>query len=158
MLDFFYCLWYNGDEVLEKLEPCAHIIEQETGGIMGFIKFILCIVAFFAAHLGSRRVRALGNDGASEFWIVALSVVVSFGTALFIYLMSEQWVYEYFYSRPERYETPLRAGGDGLKIYIVMLVIGASMFYHVVLEDALSRRSATIRRRRREARTKRRAM
>ena len=125
---------------------------------MGFIRFFLCGVFAVVVTAGVLRVRALGDVAASEAAIIALSLIIDVIALVIILVVTAEPVYDYFYYRPEYYEAPLQAGDTGLAIYIVMLVVVATAFYYIVVNDGLNHRSATIRRQRREARARRRAL
>lgn len=122
-----------------------------------FIKlwFVLFISAC-AITISKWVVDTLGNQAAAEVAIKAWSALTAFVVIVFTYCMTKDDAYEWFYNRPEQYETRLQAGSTGLTLYAFILIGIGVVIYLNLSEGGLKRRNDELRCRRREERRRRR--
>ena len=123
---------------------------------MGFKLFICSLVVVFTTAISFWGVRTLGSMVANRRVIAVWSFTSSFVITLFIYVMTKDSLYGYFFAHPERYETALQAAERGMYLCVLMLTaLGAALSY-LLWEEGMRCRYEERRRRCRATRTLRR--
>lgn len=125
-----------------------------------FIKvIIIAMVVIAAIAISNWCIGTLASNLASERAITVWGLMTGFVVTLFVIAMTKNDVYEYFFNHPERYETPLSAGENGMTIYLCILVLMGFSLAYALITTGHERRASEIRRREaREERERRRRM